>query len=169
MGMKNRYEFNEVTLLSAIAMGAPGKRTFFLMMGHKDEWIRVWLEKEHVQVIVLAIEQLLEKLSQEYPDFLHREEKMSFSDDVSSRLPIAELEVDQITLGFDRERVTLNLLVHPAGPQGAEQAEVSCRATLAQVKNISDQAKSICAAGRPRCEICGRPIDPTGHTCPGRN
>ncbi|UCD10271.1 MAG: DUF3090 family protein, partial [Dehalococcoidales bacterium] len=27
----------------------------------------------------------------------------------------------------------------------------------------------ICAAGRPRCKLCGQPIDPTGHDCPMQN
>ncbi|MFC1991854.1 DUF3090 family protein [Chloroflexota bacterium] len=167
--MEKHYEFDEVTLLSAISMGMPGKRTFFLIIGQKEEWVRVWLEKEHLQTMVLAIDQFLFKLSQEYPNFPQRVEEVSLSDDVSSRLPSAELEIDQITMGFDQERATLNFSVHALGPQNTGQVVVYCRATLAQIKKLGNQARSICAAGRPRCELCGRPIDPTGHICPERN
>lgn len=167
-GMEKRYEFEEVTLLSAIAMGAPGKRTFFLVLGEKEEWVRLWLEKEHLEVLALAIDQFLVTLSQEF----HRspqESEGTLSDDAPSGLPSVELEIDQITVGFDREKATLNFLAHVLGPQRINTAVVNCQVTLAQLKKLGDQTRSICAAGRPRCKLCGRPIDPTGHTCPKSN
>ena len=167
--MEKRYEFDEVPLLSVVSMGVPGKRTFFLIIGQKKEWVRVWLEKEQLEALGLAIDQFLSTLSQEHLNFPEEAEGKSLPDDVSSGLPSAELEIEQITLGFDRERAALNFLVHVLGPQKIDQAELYCRATLAQLKNLGEEAKSICAAGRPRCELCGRPIDPEGHICPKGN
>ncbi len=167
--MEKRYEFDEVTLLSAVAMGVPGQRTFFLIMGQKEDWVRVWLEKEHLEALALAIDQFLLTLSQEHPRFPLEAGEMTLSDDVSSRLPSAELEIEQITLGYDHERATLNFLVHPLGPQREDLVELYCRATLAQLKKLGNQTKSLCAAGRPRCVLCGNPIDPTGHICPQHN
>ena len=167
--MEKRYEFDEVTILSAVAMGVPGKRTFFLIMGQKWDWVRVWLEKEQLQALALAIDQFLSTLSQEHLSFPLETEETPLSDDSSSRLPSAELEIDQIALGYDHERATLNLLIHVLGPQREDLAKLNCRATLAQLKKLGNQAKSLCAAGRPRCVICGNPIDPTGHICPKSN
>ena len=167
--MEKRYEFDEAVLLSAVAMGVPGKRTFFLIMGQKEDWVRVWLEKEQLEALALAIDQFLAPLSQEHLRFPPEAEETSLSDDVSSGLPSAELGIDQITLGYDHERATLNLLVHVLGPQREELVELYCRASLAQLKKLANQAKSLCAAGRPRCELCGNPIDPTGHICPKDN
>lgn len=167
--MEKRYEFDEITFLSVITMGMPGKRTFFLIMGQQEEWVRVWLEKEQLETLALAIDQFLSTLSQEHLNFPRKAEGAPLSDDVLSGLPSAELEIDQITLGFDQERAALNFLVHVLGPQKVDQAVVYCRATLAQLKKLGNQAKSICAAGRPRCVLCGRPIDPTGHICPEHN
>ncbi len=167
--MEKRYEFDEVTLLSAVAMGEPGKRTFFLIMGQKEDWVRVWLEKEQLEVLALAIDQFLVTLSQEHHRLPLEAEETPLSGDVLSRLPSAELEIDQITLGYDHERATLNLLVHLLGPQREDPTELYCRTTLAQLKELGNQAKSLCAAGRPRCVLCGNPIDPTGHICPKRN
>lgn len=169
MGMEERYEFDEVTLLSAFAMGVPGKRTFFLIIGQKEKWVRVWLEKYLLETLALAIDQFLFTLSQEHPGFGRRAEGMPLSDDVPSGLPSAELEIDQITLGFDQERATLNLIVHTLGPQRADSVELYCRITLSQLKKLGNQAKSLCAAGRPICVLCGGPIDPTGHICPKSN
>ena len=167
--MEKRYEFDEVTLLSAVAMGVPGKRTFFLIMGQKEDWVRVWLEKELLEALALAIGQFLFTLSQENLRFPLEAEETPLSDYVPSGLPSAELEIDQIALGYDHERAMLNLLVHVLGPQREDLAELYCRATLAQLKKLGNQAKSLCAAGRPRCALCGNPIDPTGHICPKSN
>ena len=169
MGMEERYEFDDVTLFSAFAMGVPGKRTFFLAIGQKEKWVRVWVEKYLLETLALAIDQFLFTLSQEHLPFGRRVEKIPLSDNAPSGLPSAELEIDQITLDFDRERAVLNLMVHPSGPRRAEQAELHCRVTPSQLRKLGKQAKSICAAGRPICELCGNPIDPAGHICPGSN
>lgn len=167
--MEERYEFNEVTLLSAFAVGVPGKRTFFIVMGEKGKWVRVWLEKDLLEALSLAINQLLVTLSREQINIERNTEETPLSDDVPPGMPAAELEIDEITLGFDRERATLNLSVHKMGPRRAEQAELICRATLSQLEKLGQQAKRACAAGRPRCELCGGPIDPSGHICPRGN
>ncbi len=167
--MEKGYEFNEVTHLSAFVVGVPGKRTFFLIVGQKGEWVRVWLEKEHLETLALAIDQFLSSLSQKHLVSSREADGTPLSDDVPSGMPSAELEIDQITLGFNQQKTRLNFLVHGLGPRKDDQAVLNCRATLAQLKKLGNQAKSICAAGRPRCVLCGRPIDPTGHICPMNN
>ena len=169
MGTGKDYKFDEVTILSALAMGMPGKRTFFLTIGRKENWVRVWIEKYLLEPLAMAIDQFLLTLSQEQPNLDGKADETSLSNDVPSGLPSAELEIEQITLGFDQERAALNIVVHPSGPQRSLQADLYCRATLSQLRNLSNQAKSICAAGRPICLLCGNPIDPTGHICPTGN
>lgn len=167
--MEKRYAFNEVTHLSAFVVGVPGKRTFFLIVGQEGEWVRLWLEKEQLETLALAIDQFLLTLSQKHLISSREAEGMPLSDDVPSGMPSAELEVDQITLGFNQQRATLNFLGHVSGPRKEDQAALYCRTTLAQLKKLGNQARSICAAGRPRCAVCGGPIDPTGHICPMNN
>ena len=169
VGIETRYEFNEVTLLSSFAVGTPGKRTFFLLIGRKEKWVRVWLEKYLLETLALAIDQFLFNLSREFPSLERREMGAALPDDVPKGLPTAELEIDQISLGFEQERATLNMIVHSSGPQRTDGIELHCRATLTQLRKLGAQAKSVCAAGRPICVICGGPIDPSGHICPGSN
>jgi len=164
-----RNEFDEVKLLSAFTMGAPGKRTFFLAIGQKEKWVRVWLEKYLLQTLGLAIDEFIAALSKEHVTFDSKAEEMPLSADVPSGLPASELDVDQVTLGFERQRIELNLLVHPSGPRQESQRELSYRITPSQLKKLGAQAKSICAAGRPICILCGNPIDPAGHICPTGN
>ena len=167
--MEERYELNEVTFLSAVAVGVPGKRTFFLIMGRKEDWVRAWLEKEQLEALGLAINQFLLTISQQYNRNPRESEGPPLSDDVPSGMPAVELEIDQITLGYDQERATITILVHAVGPQKVDWTELSCRVSLAQLNKIGEQAKSLCAAGRPRCVFCGGLIDTEGHVCPTSN
>lgn len=167
--MKENYELEDVELLSAYTLGEPGKRTFFLIIGSQEDWLRVWLEKEQLQVLGLAIEQFFFTLQREQPELFREEEEAPLSGGVPSGLPSVELEIDQIALGFDQGRVILEFLVHKPGELEEEPAGLQCRSTLAQLRQLGNRARDICAAGRPRCILCGGPIDPSGHICPRVN
>jgi uncharacterized repeat protein (TIGR03847 family) len=168
MGTEESFEFNEVTLISAFAVGIPGKRTFFMGIGNRNNWVRIWLEKEHLQALAGAIEQLLSTLSQEQID-VPREEETGASDDVPKGLPSAELDVVQMQLGYEEGKATLEIIVQRAGANEPNPLEVHCRVLLAQLKKLGNQAIRVCAAGRTPCPICGGPIDPEGHVCPAQN
>jgi uncharacterized repeat protein (TIGR03847 family) len=42
-------------------------------------------------------------------------------------------------------------------------------ATREQMLSLARHGAAVCAAGRPRCQLCGNPIDPEGHQCPALN
>jgi len=163
----NRYEFDEATFLSAFAVGEPGKRTFFVAVGKKGQWVRLWLEKQDLQALAIAIRRLLFNLSQNHVVSSQRAE-VEPPPDAPSKLPTAELEIHEMTLGYDDGKAVLEASVHQLGPQKTP-GELHCRATLAQLRQLGNQADSVCAAGRPICPLCGGPIDPTGHDCPAKN
>lgn len=167
--MEKRYEYNDVGLLSAFAVGEPGKRTFFLAVGQDGEWVRIWLEKEELQAFALAIRQFLFTVSQDRPGVVDEEDASVPAGEAPSGLPSAELEVEEITLGYDQEMATIDVLVQVLGPQRLGQGGLYCKATLEQLKHLGNQAETVCAAGRPRCPLCGGPIEPGGHICPRMN
>ena len=165
--MAKRYDFDKVTVLSAFAVGEPGKRTFFLAVGQNGEWLRIWLEKQELQALALGVRKLLFNLSQQQKSSFERTEVAS-SSDVPSKLPSAELEVSEMTLGYDGEMVTLDASVRQMGPKGVP-ARLHCLVTLALLRQLGNEADAVCAAGRPICPLCGEPVDPTGHDCPAKN
>jgi uncharacterized repeat protein (TIGR03847 family) len=169
MGTEGRYEYDEVTILSPFAVGVPGKRTFFLGIGEKNNWLRVWVEKEHLEALAIGIERLIFTLSQEQISSPEEVEVPLSSDDVPSGLPSAELDIVEMTLGYEEGKATMELSVQRSGSREKNLAEVYCRATLSQLKKLGKEAASVCAAGRPLCPKCGGPIDPTGHICPTEN
>jgi len=42
-------------------------------------------------------------------------------------------------------------------------------ATPAQMRAFSIHGQEVVAAGRPKCSMCGEPIEPEGHFCPRKN
>ena len=54
-----RHEFGPVIRLEADALGEPGQRTFCLLAAGKEGSAALWLEKEELQALGVAIDQLL--------------------------------------------------------------------------------------------------------------
>ena len=52
---------------------------------------------------------------------------------------------------------------------GIEPESARFRLSRAQVAAFIDVARDLVAAGRPPCDLCGLPIEPTGHPCPRLN
>jgi len=53
--------------------------------------------------------------------------------------------------------------------EGAEPSRVRYWATREQMLSLARHGATVCASGRPRCQLCGNPIDPEGHQCPALN
>jgi len=167
--MGKDYEFDEVTMLSAFAVGNPGNRTFFLAVGNAGEWLRLWLEKEQLEYLSLAIQQYILTVEQRISHHAGSHEEPTPDEVVPSGLPAAELEIEEIAIGFEDGKALLEFSVVVSGSQDEEVNEVKCLATLEQVKRLGEQSMTVCLAGRPRCPVCGGPIDPAGHFCPKNN
>ncbi|HCO03486.1 MAG TPA: hypothetical protein DIT48_09040 [Actinobacteria bacterium] len=62
------------------------------------------------------------------------------------------------------ERALAGLEVEP--PEG-ERVRFWC--TREQMAALARHGAEVCSSGRPRCQLCGNPIDPEGHQCPAMN
>ena len=57
----------------------------------------------------------------------------------------------------------------PGDEAAPEGARVRLWATREQMLSLARHGAAVCAQGRPRCRLCGNPIDPEGHVCPALN
>jgi hypothetical protein len=58
----------------------------------------------------------------------------------------------------------------PSEPtDGPDIAKARFRLTRPQAAAFVERARALVQAGRPSCRLCGLPMDPDGHTCPGTN
>lgn len=63
----------------------------------------------------------------------------------------------------------LDLASFESSDPALEPSRARFWATREQMLSLARHGASVCAAGRPRCQLCGNPIDPEGHRCPALN
>jgi uncharacterized repeat protein (TIGR03847 family) len=142
-----------VAYFAAGAMGPPGKRIFYLEV--EGATGREWFLAEKEQVAALAA---------------HGLELLGRTADPPGPAAISEapsgpptFRVAEVGLGAQAGEVFV--LLAPA--EGAEPVAFSV--TAAAFIAMAAQALAVVAAGRPPCRLCGLPLDPEGHACPGGN
>ena len=158
----SKNEFTNVTRLRGEALGEPGKRTFRIVVDSGSSSAILWLEKEQLFQLALAIQQLLATLREE--------QSVSANPPVELEAPgltRLDFQVSKLVLGHDSNRGLFILDVHD--PDDEQVAAVRVWASGEQVTQFAEEAVRVCAAGRPLCPLCARPIDPTGHQCPRVN
>lgn len=160
------YDLNPVTHITVGAVGAPGKRTFYLQGRRGATIVTLVAEKEQVSALSAGIDQLLERLGAGQRPIEVSATQMELSEPLE---PV--FRIGQLGLGYDAEQNLLVVVAYEL-PDEEEPASVNVVrfwATQDQMRALARQAAGVVAAGRPICVLCGRPIDPQGHFCPRRN
>jgi uncharacterized repeat protein (TIGR03847 family) len=154
------------------ALGEPGRRRFRLLAMVRGETHILWMEKQQVQALGLAIEQMLEQLpSAEGPDTSDSSLPTSFDESTRHQFRVGRLE-----LGFDVRTDRIVISAHDIQAEDESEPEpiggvqaVELRISRGEARTLSESAASLVAAGRPRCPMCGSPMDPAGHVCAEQN
>lgn len=163
----------DVTPESFIAdyTGEPGDRTFFIQA--KESITRTFLaEKQQVELLAERLREMLLLLDSD--DAIVSIEAAR-DPSVSLEAPIEpEWRIGTIAIGYVEE--TDRIVVSFAPPQedppdDPEDIEFDARffLTKEQVRAFVAHALAVVAEGRPLCQLCGLPMDPSGHNCPASN
>jgi uncharacterized repeat protein (TIGR03847 family) len=161
-----QYVFGPATRLQAQAIGEPGHRTFRIMVESDDgRAAALWVEKEQLQALGLAVEQLLAEFQGSGPAKLPRQPPV----ETFPPNPTVDFKVGRLALGQDESELETGpryvLLVYDLEGSTSEEedpnqpATFACRATREQLRSLSRNIAEVVAAGRPRCPLCGEPMD----------
>jgi uncharacterized repeat protein (TIGR03847 family) len=152
-------DFGTARAIDARAYGEPGSRTFQLrILGSNLESASLWLEKQQMQALSLALTQVLTQLGRPPRG---SEDISSFPDG-----PDHDFRVGRMAIGFDPSTGTVVLHVFDLGrDEEAEDPDVQVRVTGDACASLNGQLQEIIAAGRPVCPLCGSPLEPGGHGC----
>lgn len=155
----------DVQRLRVEALGEPGQRRFRLMAVIDDETHIVWMEKQQLQALGMAIEQLLEQVPDADVTIVDAGTGLDFDQDT-----LNQFRVGRIELGYDaaNQRVVIGAFDLQQADED-ESAALILRLNLQQSTDLCTDAATIVAAGRPLCPMCGQPMDPDGHVCPQQN
>jgi uncharacterized repeat protein (TIGR03847 family) len=179
------FEFDEVDMFTAAAIGEPGSRVFYLHARAGQQRVTVKCEKQQVT----AIAQYLRRVLSDLPPPEDRPLPFELRDPGDQVFVLGP-----IGLGYDRGNdrllVQLEELVPSAidddddddddtedeGPDEVvadedltDRGHIRLYMTRGQAAAFCEHADELVAAGRPNCQWCGNPIDPDGHPCPRMN
>ena len=153
-------EFGVIRGIDAQSFGQPGQRTFRLrILGANAESASLWMEKEQMQALSIALKQMLSQLE--------------YSEDpppatVGDFPVVAEhdFRVGRMGMGFNASDRTVVLYTFELGAGDADEDEPTLRARLTQEQcaSLSAQLDDIISGGRPVCPLCALPMD-DAHAC----
>lgn len=167
-----RYNFDPADRVTVGTVGQPGDRTFYLQARYGRERVSLVVEKEQVQALAEAIEQLLENLTEQNPLLSTPEDVIAYAD-MSLEQPLEEaFRVGRLGLGYDEGRDLLVIIAQEIGGDDTPQADLDvARITMLreQARALAREGNDIVQRGRPRCPQCGEPMNSSGHFCIKKN
>jgi uncharacterized repeat protein (TIGR03847 family) len=166
-------DLGPVDRITTDAVGEPGERVFYLQARRGDELVTIVVEKEQMQLLGASVLELLANVERETgqgPD----EEEMDLEQPIDPRW-----RAGRLSIGLDEERDLFLLEVEEFQTELEEDdpelllredpETVRMWATREQMLALSRHTAVVAERGRPACQFCGNPIDPSGHTCPAMN
>lgn len=157
-------ELERVDRITAGAIGEPGHRTFFIQARKDTEVVTVLVEKEQVQLLAASVLEVLSRLDVETAT--------GSIEDMSLEEPAEPMfRGGRLSIGYDEERDLILLEIEELVPDDEDTEPETLRlwATREQMLALSSHGAEVGSRGRPKCELCGNPIDPEGHACPATN
>jgi uncharacterized repeat protein (TIGR03847 family) len=151
--------------------GEPGERTFFIQA--RGEATRTFLaEKQQVELLADRLREMLVLLDSEDAIVSATPAR---DPALTLEAPIeAEWRIGTIAIGYVEESDNVVVSIAPVQedpPEDPEEIEFDARFFLdkSQVRSFVLHALAVVAEGRPLCQLCGLPMDPSGHNCPASN
>jgi uncharacterized repeat protein (TIGR03847 family) len=154
----------DVERIRAEAVGEPGNRRFRLLAVIEGDTRIVWMEKEQLRRLGEALAQVLIQLPDRGRGAGAANQPGDF--DLESRL---QFRAGRMELGYDEDRDLLIVIAHDLEADDDAQPAFACRISRAQADELSQEAATVVAAGRPLCPLCGRAIGPGPHICAKQN
>jgi uncharacterized repeat protein (TIGR03847 family) len=174
------HDFGRAEILDAEAIGQPGQRRFRLFARSPRGTASLWLEREQMEALSVALDQMLAQISG--GEVLRPEAQASRPKPPGAPAdfpeePDVDFRVAQLTLGYDEDNDTVVVLATPLelieedGEMRAREdvgPRFATRVSRQQATRLSGHITGVLAGGRPRCMFCGLPMEPD-HVCAKQN
>ncbi|MCC6225437.1 MAG: DUF3090 family protein [Microthrixaceae bacterium] len=171
--MNGSFDFDEVDQFLCGTVGSPGHRTFYLQALVGSQVVTLKLEKQQVALLAEYLNRLLAAHD------LPAGPAIQLGDLLQPAVP--EWSVGSLLVAVNEATGRIVVIAQQLGDEpddddegeegvdSVDRAELRMALTRAQVEAFIDAAHELMAGGRPACRLCGRPVDPEGHTCPRWN
>jgi uncharacterized repeat protein (TIGR03847 family) len=145
------------------AIGEPGQRRFRFVARIDQQTVVIWMEKQQLQALGIALEQVLDQIVGDTNLFEQADTVAPL--DLNTR---EQFRAGRMELGYDERSDRLVVIAHDLEDSSGEP-RVTCRISRAQARDLCAEAEQVVSAGRPICPLCLNPMGPGPHVCPGQN
>ncbi len=159
-----RHDLGRVESVKAEAIGEPGQRTFRLLVDGPKGAACLWLEKEQLSQLSMAIQQIMALSSGETPEEIPPPSERS-----GQGLDSLDFKVGKLSLGHAPRADLFIIEAHDREEDEDGDPTVAFWASRSQMKDLAEEARTVVAAGRPLCPLCSAPMGPEAHICPRSN
>ena len=159
------WDLGAATALEAEAIGAPGQRRFRLRVIAGDATASIWCEKEQVNSLATAVQQVLARYRRD-------EERRRPAAPELSDFPLNathEFQAGRLALGYDEDAHTLTLFATDIEADDLERPTLRVDFSREIGRRFTVQAEQAVAGGRPTCPLCKQPLEGEEHLCPQTN
>ncbi len=140
------------------SFGDPGYRTFRLtVMGRDLTTAALWLEKEHVRGLGLALLEMLPEAAEAWTGEAGHE--------LNAGRTTIEFRVGRMGLGWNAAERTLVMQAEDETEADSGSPALIVQFSEEHCRYLVRQAERIVSAGRPLCPLCTAPMDASGHVC----
>ncbi len=165
MPIHAEHDLGLVDHLEAEALGEPGNRTFRIRVQADDQSASLWMEKEQVRSLSLALQQIITQNRRDHDEERPQLQKLTeFPLD-----PTFDFQVSRLALAYDEDTDIASVYATDITSEDQENPIIRIAFTRAQSRIFTVQADSAIAAGRPLCPLCMNPLDQSNHLCPPSN
>lgn len=176
-------DLGPVEIVGVEAIGQPGQRRFRLFALVRNVSIALWMEKEQLNNLSIALDRILAQLTE---GRILRTEAQATPPPPPEGAPAGfparptyEFQVGQLRISYDERRnllvlisVPMEIVMEPGQePQILlrEDNSLSFRFTLQQAHQLTSSITILVSSGRPVCPLCRMPLDGGPHACVKQN
>src|SRR2546428_7992384 len=152
------FDFEEVTRVTAGAIGDPGKRAFYLQLRAGGELVSLAMEKDQLRAMTERLQDVFSRVTVPSAGTLAN---------LALEEPITPLwRVGFITLTYSQDEKSFEVSLVELVDEGDQPATGHFQASLAQMQALATHAAGIISAGRPPSPMSRGPCGHEACHCP---
>lgn len=141
----NRREFDDIVHIEAEAIGQPGQRRFRIALATETESAFLWLEKQQLQALGLAFEQILAQLQTVQISIPGVPEEETSAP--AEALGLHEYYAARLAVGYDERRALITIFVHEPDTAEDDPPDFIWRMSPARSGALAMQIRRVVRAG----------------------